>query len=475
LVAGGVAVAAFVITNAEIWLYSDEPEGLALLARNYGGTERYALKPVEMLIPPQYHRWDWLAFFGQRYDRWSEWRGEAFLPYLGLAGIVGLVWLQLLTIRRILLRRPSPGQALSGAWLLAYATAGGLTNVLAFFVGFQVFRATNRVATFFSALVLLFLVVRLSRLTARWPASLRVAAALAVAAIGLLDQLPRPTLHEVAARIAADVRSDAALGRELEAALPRGAKVFQLPVLGFPEVLPPHLLSDYEHFRPYLATRDLCFTYGAAKFRARSRWQRDLENEPTASLVRRLESYGFAALYLNRKGYEDRAERLLRELTGMGYDRRILSTGGQQVVVLLNPSPTPTLPLGRVLTFGTGWHPRSEGGVRWASDDAVMSYFNPYDRLVKARLQLTLVGVSPRDVRLEHEGRLVGQVRAGEKPVELSLPHLELAPGVNHFKLRSSEPATRLGPARYQLRTFGLKESSVKVSPPSSAGGASSR
>lgn len=465
VVAGVVAVLAFLLTNAEVWLFVQEPDGAPLLTRNYGGTERYALKAMEMFIPPQFHRWDAFSFFGHRYSRWSDWRGEAYLPYLGVIGIAGLLGLLGVTVRRLLSRRPVPGQALTLTWLLAYATVGGLTNVLAFFAGFQVFRATNRVAIFISALVLLFLAVRLSRWTARWPAHWRLAAALAIAAFGLLDQLPRRWPDEVYERMAADARSDLKLGAKLEAALPRGAMVFQLPVMGFPEVTPPFRLVDYELFRPYLVSEGLRFSYGAAKFRARSRWQRDVENEPVETLVRRLERYGFAALYINRKGYEDRAERLLGELESLGYRRRLQGDGGQQVVVILNPTAKPVLPLGREVTLGRGWHPRLEDGVRWASEDAAFSYFNPYDRPLSAALRLEVVGVSPRQIILKQNGKTVASAHATDQPVELALPALELAPGVNRFVLSSPEPAKRLSTGRYQLRAFGLKSSSIKIAP----------
>lgn len=461
--AGAVAIAAFVVTNAEIWFHIQEPGGLPLLARNYGGTELYALKPVEMFIPPEFHRFDFLSFFGHRYRRWSDWHGETFLPYLGLCGIAGLVGLLAVTARRGLSRRAVPGQALSVGWLLAYASVGGVTNLLAFFFGFQLFRATNRVAVFVSALVLVFLVVRLSRLTMRWAAPWRLLAAAVVTGIGLLDQLPRAVSPERRARIAAEVRADQQLGRELEAAVPAGAMVFQLPVLGFPEVVPPHRLADYEHFRVYLVTRQLRFSYGAAKYRSRSRWQRDLENEPAGVLVRRLEEYGFAALYVNRKGYEDRAERLLRDLAALGYRRTINGALGNQVVVLLNPSPQPQQPLGRMFTVGRGWHPRPEAGVRWAEEEAALSYFNPYAGIMRADLQLELLGPSPRQVEVVYGDRRVAAVAVGTTPVVLRLPAFALQPGVNMFWLRSSEPATRLGPGRNQLRAMGLKNSSVRI------------
>lgn len=474
LATGALALAVGVVANAEVWLHVQEPEGLPLLARNYGGTERYALKPLELFIPPEFHRLDLLAFLGERYHRWSDWRGEGYMPYLGVVGIGGFIWLAVTAIRRAIRREPLPGQALAAGWLLAFASVGGLTNVLAFFAGLHLFRATNRAAIFLAAIVLVFLMVRLSRLTAAWPAPWRLAGALAVAALGVSDQLPRPLAAEARDRITAEAASDLLLGRELEAALPADAMIFQIPVLGFPEVTPPHRLADYEHFRPYLVTDTLRFSYGAAKFRSRSRWQRDLENVPMADLVLRLESYGFAALYLNRKGYEDRAERILGELAQLGYTRRLQGSGGQQVIVMLNPTAQPKIPLGRALTFGQGWHPRTEGGVRWASGDAVLSYFNPHAAPLDAELRLAVVAGSPRAVVLEHNGRAVHTFRIGDAAAELHLPALKLTPGVNQFALRSDRPAQRLSAGRYQLRAFGLKESAIVIRPAGLVAGASS-
>jgi phosphoglycerol transferase len=286
---------------------------------------------------------------------------------------------------------------------------------------------------------------------------------LGLAAFGVLDQVPKPPDAAAKAELAAAVEGDRKLGRALEAALPAGAMVFQLPVQGFPEVVPPHRLADYELFRPYLVTETLRFSYGAAKFRARSRWQRDLENLPTAALVRRLEAYGFAALYLNRKGFADRGEKLLGELASLGYARKIEGVRGQQVAVLLKPAAKPKLPLGRTVTFGRGWHPATPGGERWANADAVLSYFNPFDRPITVSMTLNLMGVTPREVTFEHEDKVVQTLRVGTTPVPLALPRLELHPGVNRFALRSDAAAVRVGEGRYQLRTIGLKGLTFKV------------
>lgn len=458
-----VALFTFAIVHAEGWLYVDDTEALPLLARNYAGTEMYALKPIEMFIPPSFHQWDWLAFFGNRYTRWSGWRGEVFLPYLGLAGIAGIIWIAWTTLRRIIARQALPGQTLSIGWILAYATIGGVTNLLALFAGFQLFRATNRAAIFISAIVLFFLAVRLSRLSAGWPRWLRLALAAAVAGVGVFEQLPRREGPEVLQAIAVMAKTDWELGRNLEAALPDGAMVFQLPVLGFPEVATPHLLSDYEHFRPYLASETLRFSYGAPKSRARSRWQRDLEGRPINEVVARLERYGFAALYINRKGYQDGAEDLLRQLAAAGYTRRVDGPQGNQVVVMLRPSPHPQLPMGEALTFGRGWNVRPDAGFRWAYEDAALSYFNPHPHPVAVDLRLTLTAVAPRPIVLEWEGRPVHSMQVATEPQTVSLPGLVLRPGVNRFTLHSPAKAVRQGAGRNQLRSFGLAAAVVTV------------
>jgi hypothetical protein len=373
-----------------------------------------------------------------------------------------LTWLAVTSVRRLLRRRALPGQALAMGWLVAYSSVGGVTNLLAFFVGFQLFRATNRVAIFISALVLVFLVVRLSRLTARWPAVWRLGAALVVTIIGLLDQLPRPAPAERQRTIAREVRADLDFGRQLEAALPDGAMVFQLPVMGFPEVVPPHRIADYEHFRAYLTTQDLHFSYGAAKYRSRSRWQRDLEFASTETLVRRLESYGFAALYLNRKGFEDRAEKILQELAALGYPETLRGEQGNQVVVRLNPSRQPKKPLGRTFTHGRGWQLRPEGNTRWGEDVTVLSYYNPYGVPLQAEAQLELVGVSSQEVIVELGDIEVGRGRIAPQPSTLMLA-LELKPGVNIFRLKTSEPARRRGQGRNQLRAVGMRSATIQI------------
>jgi phosphoglycerol transferase len=463
LIAMGVAGLALLATQAPTWLHTTDTAATSPLVRNYGATERYALKPIELVMPPSTHRWESLAFFGHRYLRWSDWRtGEAFAPYLGLIGIVGFVWLGVATWRAMMRRRRIPGIALPAGWVLAFSSVGGVTNVVAFFTGILVFRATNRFSIFLSAIVLLFLAAQLSRLMARRPRSQSLAVAALVALVGLRDQLPTPPGEERQQFIAQRVARDRELGRLLENAVKPGGMVFQLPVLVFPESEPAHQLGDYEHFRPYLATRSLRFSYGALRGRSRGRWQRELAGLPTPKLVERLESYGFSALYFNRQGFSDRGEKLMTELMAMGRTRKFEGESGEQVVVLLEPKPKPRLPFANTLTFGRGWHSPEPDETRWAYGNAALSYYNPQPKPVDARVRLWVSAADERQLRVVVNGKETLGVNAGPERQEVEVL-VTLRPGINRIDLVSARPAIRMGHERGQLRSLALHDSVIEI------------
>lgn len=472
LAAMAVAVAAFFVVESHVWLFSPDTAAASPLERNYGGTERYALKPIELLLPPASHRWEAFAFLGNRYLRWSEWRGgEAFFPYLGLVGIAGLGCLGYAALRAVWRRRRIPGPALPAGWVLAFASMGAGTNIMAFFTGLLLFRASNRFSVFISALVLLFLAARLARWSQSRPAWLSLAAAALLAGIGLADQLPRAPGPAEQVRIARLIDTDRELGRMLEGNLPPGAMVFQLPVVMFPEVPVLHQLGDYEYFRPYLVTRSLRFSYGMLKGRSRGRWQRDAEELPTAELVRRLERYGFSALYFNRRGFADRGEKVLAELKAVGRTRRIEGARGEQVIVLLQPAAKREMPVARRLTFGQGWHKARTAEPRWAHGPAALSYYNPHPYPLKTRVRLTMSAVGPRTVafRVNRGERVERSIGGTRREIILAVT---LRPGINRFDVESQEPALRLSNEPDQLRSFAVHESTVEAVPEPPAGAA---
>jgi hypothetical protein len=312
------------------------------VARPYGNLERYALKPIELLLPlgnPGLAPW---ARLGASYSRGAIYRGEMGAAYLGLAGVGSLVWLAAASAMACLRRGVVPAAFLAVAWILADSVVGGLNGVLGT-LGLVFFRATSRYSIWILALVLLWSVGRVSRnrfAGRRWA----WLAALAAAGLVLADQLPpRRSAAEIAGAASA-VASDATLVRSLEAALPAGAMLFQLPVLDFPEGARIGRVADYEHLRPYLHASRLRFSYGSEKGRPSVAWQHRAEALEPEALAAALERIGFSGLLVDRKGYEDGGSELRARLAASGRPEAWPSPDGDFLFVKLKPAAAPAPP-----------------------------------------------------------------------------------------------------------------------------------
>lgn len=466
-----VAIGSFALFNLDVWIYSSLEKTAPLMARNYGGTELYALKPIELVVAPPGHHLALLSDLGYRYLRWSNFKGEPFDPYLGFIGIAGFVWIFADLAKRILRRRPGriPAHGLQIGWILLYSAVGGLNSILSLYAGLHIFRATNRFSIFISAIALLFLASRLSVIGRRWPLWVSGLLASLAVAIGLYDELPKRASSAEENRIAARVKSDRDFGQVLERTLPRGGMVFQLPVRDFPESGRQYQLGDYEHFRPYLATDTLRFSYGVLKHHSPAQWQKDYALLEPAKLALALEEAGLSALYIDRRGYADQGEGLIAALRAAGRTSW-LENGPKEIAVLpLHPSASPRPPLAHNVTYGVGWNFRIDDDPRvlWTSGDVGhASYFNPYPRPILAALRFSVVGVSPRPFSFRVNGRERFNAAVGASPTVVGLQPIALQPGSNRFEFTTPAPAVRLS-EDLSLRSLGIGDLEFHILPAS--------
>ena len=212
-----------------------------------------------------------------------------------------------------------PAAALALAWILAYSVVGGLNGLLGL-AGFVWLRATNRYSIWILALVLLWGVLAISR--TRPGRRRRGERRSRRRSRGGLDARRPAPAADAGGRGRASASGDGAptqpSPRSLEAALPAGAMLFQLPVVDFPEGQRIRAASDYEHLRPYLHSTRLRFSYGSDKGRARDAWQRRVEALEPAAMADALERMGFSGLVVNRKAYPDGAQELRDAARGLG-------------------------------------------------------------------------------------------------------------------------------------------------------------
>jgi phosphoglycerol transferase len=237
--------------------------------------------------------------------------------YIGVSGVLGfLSLLMVLMTHRPLEGRLGPLLSLSRLNIAAVllGTTGGFGLLFARMISPQI-RAYNRICiviAFYSVLAFLLLLEALrERVSAAGPRrALTMVMTAWLLGTGLVSQAPltaRPNFRA----LAESFTHDRAFIESIESSLPPRAMVFQLPYLAMPEASEkPRRMGPYAHLRGYLHSRRLRWSYGAIHGRSTARWQEELAKTPPAAMVAALRKAGFAGIYLDRRGYRDKAEQL---------------------------------------------------------------------------------------------------------------------------------------------------------------------
>ena len=358
------AATAFILMNLDTWTYKlayGPNEGA--LVREYKWLEIYGLKIKDLFIPPLTHRFDTLANFSKAHRQVAPLLDEG-ASYQGVVGLACLLGLVFTSVRDVVKGREKdvPMEAWQVLWIVLMFTTGGLNSLFAATTGFTMFRGGCRYSIVILAITLLWTARRLSALqdeserarpvgTTDW----RWLAAAAIACLVILwDQVPRPPTTETTATIGRQVAADREFTEKMEASLPDGAMVFQMPVMEFPESPIPGV-PPYDHFRPYLFSKNLRYSFGSMKGRDREKWQPAVQGkffegasldqqagvirvkpESAWAAIEELKRLGFSAIYVNRNGFPDRGRGIEEALLELGYAKPPLrnSTGDLACIVL---------------------------------------------------------------------------------------------------------------------------------------------
>ncbi len=460
---GTVAMLGFLTVNLDT-LFSRIVNGPnpGAVVRSAQYLEYSGFKLADLFIPPSEYWISPLGEWGKRYFGEVILKGEVPVgSFLGVIGIAAFLWLIISAARNLAqhsIQRP-PWEFLLAAWVVIYSTVGGL-NAWIGSLGFTLFRSTTRYSIFLCALGLMYAVRRLGAVSIRWSTEKRVAIAACVALIALWDQVPR-FANEDPADITKDVQRDRTFAEEMESHLRPGSMVFQLPVMDFPENPIPGVPS-YNHFRPYLYTKALRYSFGDVKGRPQTAWQNEVALLAPEALMQRLESYGFGALYINLNGYADRAETYLQAAK----DRAatvLNSPKGDLVCILLNPSSSPELPPPGPY-FAQGWNEiernRPDLLIRGCRGKGDVVVTNPGDEPVERYFQFILQGIDEREITIGFNGATNNVALKPGAVIRVENLKAVLKPGKNILSFETAAPAvqTMNGPLAFNVINFQLTE-----------------
>jgi len=368
----GAAAIGFAISNLDTWTYKAvHGANDGAVVREYKWLEIYGLKIKDLFIPPVTHHSEMLANFSRAHRQAAPLLDEDGASYQGIVGLACLLWLAGTAVSCMIRGREKdvPIEAWWVLWIVLMFTTGGLNALFAATTGFTMFRGGCRYSIVIPAITLLWAARRLSAMQAEAKtksgdiatAPLWMAGAAILCGLIFWDQVPRAPTEELRATIDRQVAADREFTEKMEAALPDGAMVFQLPVMEFPESPAPGV-PPYDHFRPYLYSKHLRYSFGSHKGRERERWQQALQalmfegatlNQQTqkievnaakfARAVEELKKLGFSAIYINRNGFPDRSKGIEEALVELGYSKPPIRTAtGELVCIVLEKDAGPS-------------------------------------------------------------------------------------------------------------------------------------
>ena len=291
------------------------------VVRSAAQDESHGLKLTNLVLPAPDGRIGLFNRASAKYDNAvSPDYCEACYASLGTVGTVGFAWLVLVALAAILGAAAALGavplvRRASAGVLIAFAVAalGGISSLLEFFVTPDI-RGWNRMSVFIAFFALLAVAVLLDLLGGRlrrrrggviaWSGLLVV-----LLAFGAYDQTSDYFVPDYATD-AAEYRSDAAFVQAIQARMPVGALVFQLPYVPYPEGYPTVVgqtlvtsyATSYEQLRGYLHSTTLHWSYGAMKGRPAD-WAAQLAPKPVQLAVPAAVAAGFDGLWVEPGGY----------------------------------------------------------------------------------------------------------------------------------------------------------------------------
>jgi hypothetical protein len=303
-----------------------------VLLRSPAEAERYGLRISQLVLPISDHR---IARFDRikRLHNSSTTITENDTSSLGLIGSIGfLALLVQLLLRKELLPDPISlfrDLSMLNIFAVLLGIIGGFGFLFAVLVSSAI-RSYNRISTYIAFFSLMAVALGLESLYRRMSKQ-RIVFYVLVGTIfigGFLDQTAHYFVPDYS-RTRDDFVNDAEFVNRIEASVPAGAMIFQLPYVPFPENGPTHQMKDYDHFRGYLHSKNLRWSYGTMKGGPGDRAQQRVAQLPPAEFVEALVSVGFSGIYLDRNGYEDGGAAMESELSKILQSNPVVSTNGR--------------------------------------------------------------------------------------------------------------------------------------------------
>lgn len=289
--------------------------------RNPAESEIHGFKFVQLLLPRPDHRINDVGNLARTYGATFPMVHENFMASLGFIGATGFISVLMVMCAGLAGRKVDERLrmvALLTFVLFMFGTIGGFGSVFSQLISSSI-RGWNRISIFVAFGSLLCFLILLQGLCQRFlnrprHAVLASALATAVLAAGLYDQ-SAPACKDCNVQTRTAFELDRDFVGAIEKTLPAGSAVYQLPYMGFPEVMPQFRLQTYDLAAGFLQSRTLKWSYAGMKGRDGDAFYRALAQEPVEKQIDVIRRLGFSGVYIDRRGYEDKGAAIVARFT----------------------------------------------------------------------------------------------------------------------------------------------------------------
>ncbi len=333
-VAAGVVLVVLLLNLSPSFVYwASHGLNNKAIPRGISETEVNGLRISQLVMPRIDHRIGAFADAQRKSDRFSPVATSERGQQLGLVGAIGFVGLLVFTLSRLLRRRsahesrgPPPlgtraeiGKRLGLLTIVAVviATVSGIALIISA-LGVRYIRSYNRISVFIAFFALIAVAFALDWVVARVPrwhgrAVVAAAVCLAVLAVGVFDQTSSADVPDYKALERA-WNSDDVFMHGIERDLGKGAAVFEMPYVFFPEAGTIVGTGPYDQVRGWLHADSLRWSWGSVRGRDGD-WQGALVRLPAPEALDALTAVGFTGLMIDRAGYADHGAAIEAEYT----------------------------------------------------------------------------------------------------------------------------------------------------------------
>lgn len=316
--------------------------------RDQADAETYGLKMTYMLLPQENHRVKAFSKFRGRYVPASP-KTEGFDESIGIFGTIGFI---ILLIRFL---NPSFQTIYDRLKVLAFSaiflsTVGGLGAIFSIIFS-PLIRSYNRMSVFIAFFCLVALGAKLNSWTAsirsrtlksypppnhprealdgklKWDSTqprfsketflkklIFSMSFLFFLFVAMIDQVTNEFLVEQKL-IENQFLSDRNFVQMIEKALPEQTMILQLPFMEFPESGSIFKMEDYSHFRAFIHSKTLRWSYPIMKGRPHSEEMKELCRFPLD--LKKIRSLGFGGIFIDRFGFHDHGIKIEEYLRGI--------------------------------------------------------------------------------------------------------------------------------------------------------------